>query len=227
MKYMKNAVLVLGAVAFLTTAQAEAGIIVDSFLSPGTGLTLNLDKPPGLGSAFATTVGSGIVGGQRNLSYSVTYMSFTTASVEVNTPTSPSRLTESSGDFATPDLVLNYDANGAGLGVNLSGTSLTLKGLVTDLPLTVKVWLTTSPGNSYTATVPVAGGYAADLTITSFTTVGAPNLNSINDIKIEFAGARGADYSLHTITVVPEPSTYSALTALGLLGTVIWRRARA
>jgi hypothetical protein len=76
----------------------------------GAGLTVNLDRPPGLGSGTATTVGSGIVGGQRDLSYSVTYTSFTTASVEVNTPTSPSRLTESSGDFATPDLTLNYDA---------------------------------------------------------------------------------------------------------------------
>jgi hypothetical protein len=65
--------------------------------------------------------------------------------------------------------------------------------------------------------VPVAGGYAADLVINSFSTVGAPNLNNINDIKIEFVGATGADFSLDTIyAAVPEPSTYGALAALGL-----------
>ena len=215
------------ALAVLGVAQAGS-LVVDTFLSPGGGLTVNLDRPPGLGFGTATTVGSGIAGGQRDLSYSVTYTDFTTASVEVNTPTSPSRLTESSGDFATPDLTLNYDQNGIGLGVSLSAAEVTLKGLNTDLPLTVKVWLTTSSGNSYTASVPVPGTYAADLVINSFSTVGTPNLNNINDIKVEFVGARGADYSLDTIyAAVPEPSTYGALTALGLLGTVVWRRARA
>jgi len=224
MKYLKPAALG-SALALLSVA--HAGIVVDDFNDPTGGLTVNLDNPPGVGTASASTVAAGILGGQRDLAFNVAYTAPTTASVQVNEPTSPSRLTESSGDFATPDLTLNYNANGAGLGVSLSAASLTLKDLHTDLPLTVNVWLTTSAGNSYTATVPVAGGYGADLTISSFSTVGAPTLSDINDIKVEFIGQAGADYSLNTITAVPEPSAYGGLAALGLLGTVVWRRARA
>ncbi len=226
MRYLRNAAI--GSVLALAGA-AHAAIVVDDFNDPSGGVTYTLNSPPnvGSGSVAVSTTGS-MLGGQRDTSYTVTYTAATTASLEFNTATSPSRLTQSAGDFATPDLFLNYDANGAGLHANLTSASMTLKDFHTDLAQTINVWLTTSTGNSFSASVPVSAGFSGDLTVNSFSTVGSPDIHNINGIKIEFdGGTQGVDYSVHSITVVPEPGAYGALAALGLLGTVVWRRARA
>jgi hypothetical protein len=73
--------------------------------------------------------------------------------------------------------------------------------------------------------MPVAGNHSGDLTLTLSNGVG--DLSHVTGIRVEIMGDPGADFQIHAIDVVPEPRAYGALTALGLLGTVIWRRARA
>jgi hypothetical protein len=221
MKYLKHAML---GSALAVLGAAQAGIIVDSFTDPLAGATLSIVNPPGpLTVLDGPTTGGGILG-TRNLAYTITPSPATTVdAVKINVLPYGNYLVETADNDGSPDLILNYN----GFTVSLAGNNtLTLHDYTTDANLEkVQAWFVDGSANvSSSGWVPVAGNHSGDLTLTL---LGAANLHDIVNIEVEFNGNPGADFTLHGIIVVPEPSTYGALTALGLLGTVIWRRARA
>ncbi len=220
MKYLKHAML---GSALAVLGAAQAGIIVDSFDAPLAGVTKSISNPPGaLTVTDGPTIGGSILG-TRNLSYTITTSGPTVDEVKINVLPYGSYLVETADNNGSPDLVLNYSA----FALNLAGNNkLLLFNYSTDANLEkVQAWFTDgAAGSSSSGWVTVAGNHSGDLTLTL---TGTANLADIEQIKLEFLGNPGADFTLQGIIVVPEPSTYGALTALGLLGTVVWRRARA
>ena len=220
MNYLKQ--LTLGS-ALALAGVAQAGIIVDSFTTPLAGTTLSILTPPGpLTVLNGPTTGGGILG-TRNLTYAITASGPTVDAVKINVAPYGNYLVETADNNGSPDLVLDY----SGFVASTAGDNrLFLHLYNTDANLEkVQAWFVDgSAGSSSSGWVPVPGNFSGDLTLTL---LGTANLADIVNIKVEFMGDPGADFTLGSIVAAPEPATYGALTALGLLGTVIWRRARA
>ena len=221
MNYLKQ--LTLGS-ALALAGVAQAGIIVDSFTDPLAGATLSIVNPPGpLTVLDGPTTGAGILG-TRNLAYTITPSSGPTVdAVKINILPYGNYLVETADNDGSPDLVLNYSGFTADL---LGDNRLFLHNYTTDANLEkVQAWITDGSANvSSSGWVSVPGNSSGDLALTL---LGTANLADIVNIQVEFMGDPGADFTLASIVAAPEPSTYGALPALGLLGTVIWRRARA
>jgi hypothetical protein len=219
MKNLRNAALG-SALALLGVAQA--GMVVDDFDDPSGGQTATITHPP---DALTVTLGptTGSLLGTRNITYTVTPLPSdpTVDSLKVNVAPYGSYLVEAADNEGIPDTTLDY----SGFDVALTGNTLTLHSFSTDSNNEkVQAWFVTSGGTLTSGWVPVAGNHSGDLTLTLAS--GSGNLSDVQEIKVEILGDAGADFALHSINV-PEPATYGALTALGLLGTVIWRRVRA
>ncbi len=224
MKHPTQTALV-AALAVMGTAQAA--IVVDDFNDPSGGLTASIIQPPGPTTFnLGPTTGPDIVGGlgTRNIIYSVTPTpagSPTVDSINVNTAPYSSYLVVASDHNGAPSTMLDY----SGFNVSLTANTLTLHSYATDANAeSVEAWFVTSGGTMDSGIVPVAGNHSGDLTLTLS---GVGDLTQVTGIQVQFLGAPGADFELHGISVVPEPGAYGILAALGLLGTVIWRRARA
>ena len=221
MKHLRNAVL---GSALAIVGVAQAGIIVDSFDIPLAGLTASIVNPPGpLTLSDGPTTGGSILG-SRHMTYTITGASGPTVdAVKINVLPYGSSLVETADNNGVPSLVLNY----TGFAVDVLGNNTpTLYKFSTDANLE-KVQATFFDGAAGVSTsgwVTVAGNHSGDLVLTL---VGTANLTDIENINVQFQGAAGADFTLGSIIAAPEPATYGGLTALGLLGTVIWRRARA
>jgi hypothetical protein len=220
MEYLKHAML---GSALAVLGVAQAGLIVDSFDAPLTGVTKSIVHPPGALTVTDVPTTGGSILGTRNLSYTITAAGPTVDEVKINVLPYGSLLVETADNNGSPDLVLNY----TGFTVNLAGNNtLRLHDYRTDANLEkVQAWFTDgSAGSSSSGWVPVAGNHSGDLVLTL---TGAANLADIVQIQVEVTGDKGADFMLGSIIAAPEPATCGAVTALGLLGTVIWRRARA
>jgi hypothetical protein len=220
MKYLKPAALG-SALALFGVAQAGT-IVVDDFGTPLTGTTLSIVNPPGPLTLVAGPQTGFDILGQRLVSYTIIATGPSVDAVKINVPPYASGLDQTSDTGSSPDLTLAY----SGFVRSLTANTLTLTRYNTDANLEqVQAWFTDGSANvSSSGWVPVAASHSGDLTLTL---TGAANLADITGIQVEFRGDPGADFNLDAVTVVPEPSTYGGLAALGLLGTVIWRRARA
>ena len=222
MNYLKQ--LALGS-ALAMAGAAQAGIHVDNFTDPLAGATLSIVNPPGpLTLSYGPTSGGSILG-TRNLTYTITGASGgpTVDAVKINVTPYGNYLVETADNGGSPDLVLNY----SGFTIDMMGeNNVRLHNYTTDAnPEKVQAWFTDGSVNvSSSGWVAVPANYSSYLVLVL---VGRADLSDIVDIKVEFQGDPGADFTLGAIFVAPEPATYGALTALGLLGMVIWRRVRA
>ncbi len=159
--------------------------------------------------------------GTRNITYSVTPSGATVDTVGVNISPYGSKLSEASDNAAAPDVQISY----SGFDVSLTGNTLTLHDYGTDgNGEQVQAWFDTTSGTLSSNVELIGGNHSGDLTLTLSN--GSGDLSHVTGIRVEIKGSAGADFQLHAIDVVPEPRAYGALTALGLLGTVIWRRTR-
>ncbi len=219
MKHLKH--MALGSAVALAGV-AHAAIVVDDFNDPSGGVTAMITQPPGPTTVnLGPNTGADILG-TRNITYSITTGGSSVDSLSVNVAPYGSYLVEAADNSGTPDVKLNY----SGFNVSLTGNTLTLHNYGTDANgESVQAWFDTTGGTLSSGVVPVAGNHSGDLTLTLSNGVG--DLSQVTGIRVEIMGDPGADFSLHSISVVPEPGAYGVLTALGLLGTVIWRRARA
>ncbi len=220
MKHLRKAALGSALALF---GVAHAGIVVDDFGTPLTGATLSISTA-GAGVTTLTdspTIGPDILG-TRNVTYTINATGSSVDAVKINVLPYTSGLDQTTDTGASPDLTLDY----TGFVRNLSANTLTLNDFNTDANTEqVQAWFTDGSANvSSSGWVSVAASHSGDLTLTL---AGTANLADIQHIKVELMGAPGADFNMNAITVVPEPSAYGGLAALGLLGTVIWRRARA
>ena len=206
--------------ALLAAGSVNAGIVVDDFTKPAS---LVNNNPPGFGLEVAGNAGPGILGGWRQVIYAVNYGAATTASVEINTPTSPNRLTESSGVFGTPDVTLVYDNAGLGLSTVLDSFTVDMVNFKTDLPLTITVVIQTD-ALDYTVSVQhVPASYAGDIWLAPTSVVGSPDGGDVNSITVDISGPAGADFSLDSIETVPEPGAWALLAGLGLVAFAVRR----
>ena len=174
----------------LAAAQAvHAQTVIDAFNDAGA----NTISPPGqarttVGTTTVTDTGlSGVIGGSRTLI--VTATAIAGGSPEVRSGVIPGAqvLDYSSTVLANGLVTLRYDANGVGLGADLSlgdGLPFSVVADLSSLPYDVTV--TISDGtitNSSTQTIPVGGVQNLQFLYTAFPTV---NLASVFSIAVSF-----------------------------------------
>ena len=150
-------------------------------------------SPPGqarttAGTTSVTDVGlSGVIGGSRTLVVTATAIGGGSPEVRAGVIPGAQVLDYSSTVLANGLVTLRYDANGVGLGADLSlgdGIQFTVVADVSSLPYDVTV--TISDGtitNSSTQTVPISGLQSLQFLYTAFPTV---NLASVFSIEVTF-----------------------------------------
>lgn len=177
----------LAALALAEAAGAQT--IIDDFSDAG----LNTVSPPGqarntIGTTTVTDAGlTGVIGGSRTLIVTATAIAGGSPEVRAGVIPSAQVLDYSSTVLANGLVTLSYDANGAGLGADLSlgdGIRFTVVADLSSLPYDVTV--TISDGtitNSSTQTIPVGGLQNLQFLYGAFPTV---NLSSVFSIAITF-----------------------------------------
>ena len=218
MRVLKHALL---GSALAVVGVAQAGLIVDTFDTPVGGVTTSIIHPTGALSVTQGPTSGGSILGARNLTYSITSAGPTVDGITINIAPYGSYLVETADNNGSPNLTFDY----TGFTASVADNTLLLHGYNTDANLerVQATFFDGAAGVSSSGWVAVAASHSGDLVLGL---VGTADLTDITHIRLEIQGDPGADFTLGSIIAAPEPSTYGALTALGLLGTVIWRRAR-
>jgi hypothetical protein len=205
-------------------ASVHALTIIDEFDAPAGGIVLT--DVGGGGSASALTADAGILGGWRLVELAVPNVSVGggQANVFVNF--------EDGGNFQLASTLradavstITYDANGAGLGANLSGeTSFQLLGVESDLAVTYTITVVSSTGTASLA-LSTPAGFTGNLNFAFSSFVGSLNPASVSSIALEVDGVAAADALIEAFVAVPEPGT-AAVLGLGLCGLAWMGRRR-
>lgn len=213
-------------------------LTLDTFTAGTTDLNITDAVPPTQLASQTQTGLAGVVGGSRFVEIKkLSGLAGSTRNVTGKVDAANGELAYISGNGVTGTLRLSYDANGAGLNVQLASIDVLLLNFVDGdygptrtIPVTMTITAANNATGSLTQTLATEGPNIVEFPIASFSNLGGLNLavNTVKKVEILFAPtATSADFTLGTIQVVPEPSTY-AMTFAGLAcgGLAFWRRRR-
>ena len=211
--------LLVAMVAIGSVSLGAGDLVVDAFASAAVSRTLaSTNGVPNVAS-LAWSVGGGPYGGERYIAIDMPWKSpgvpgFPVESVtlEINTPTSPSRMTVSGGLYSEGQVTFTYGMNTA-LSLRLAQPTLTIHGLHASHSTQVGVVLLAPDwSNYYVAVTTIAGngsGQPYDLVFWC-NGVGRPSLAHVNEIQVSFASAPaptgGTGFSCTSFTVPLAPT---------------------
>jgi hypothetical protein len=140
------------------------------------------------------------------------------AQAEINLATSPGNFQLTNSIRIDSVVTITYDAEDAGLNLDLSGeTSFMLGGVENDLATSYTITVTQG-ANTSSLTLSPGEGFSGDLDFAFSSFGGTVNFaEAIDSIELEIDGVRAADVIIDSLTAVPEPGTAAALL-LGLSG---------
>lgn len=218
--------LVLFAILVLVSGSAHAdSITIDSF----TQVQRVAITPQSPSDSNTLTGLDGVLGGSRTVS-----LSYLTPSspFSANAGTTASGLALVEAFLAPVSFVLEWDANGSGLGLDLTDMDgISIQRGDSDAGLALAIRLISSTGNLFEFNThtsaydapeidPRLPGGAPGATPTyvfdRFTAIGAPDWAHINAIQVELSGGGSAAWVDDLRIVTPEPGT-ALLVGLGLL----------
>ncbi len=213
---------------FLTVlggAPAQA-LLIDDFSTPAGGQAVAIINGSA-GSAAFSTVAATVLGGWRQIGVEIESTAGSNsikASVFASDTPSNYQLEESIRVDGLGTIL--YDANAAGLNVNLSGfAGIRLVAAENDLTTVYSLTLETFSGGTSSISQTIAPG-AGDIDFWFSSLVGTVNLADIDRIIFTINPERAGDVYLERIeTFVPAPATLILLGS-GLLGLTGWRRLR-
>jgi len=220
-------VAILLAVTASTPARA-AFITIDQFSDGTTDLNLTAVAPPTLSASQTETGLSGVAGGSRRVDIQkVSGLLGSTRNVTGAVDAPNQQFAYISGNGVVGTMTLTYDANGAGLNAQLGLIDTILLNFVDgdysatrNIPVTITITASNNQTGSLTQTLAVEQSpYVMEFAIASFSNLGGLNLasNTVKSLQMHFAPiATSADFTLASIQVVPEPSSY----ALAIIGAV-------
>jgi PEP-CTERM motif len=208
-------------VALASPAAVHAVTIIDSFDEPPTGQVVTLTNPAVGGTDTDTQIGlTGVAGGTRDLTLTAqaVFAGGSQAQAEINLATSPGNFQLTNSIRIDSVVQITWDANDAGLNLDLSGeASILLSGVENDLATSYTITLNTSGGGASSLTLMPGAGFSGDLDFAFSSFGGSVNFADIDSIVLEIDGVRGADVIIDSIVAVPEPGTAAAL-GVGLAG---------
>jgi hypothetical protein len=208
-------------VALASPAVVHALTIIDNFDEPPTGQVVTLTNPAVGGTGTDTQTGlSGVAGGTRDLTLTAqdVFAGGSQAQAEINLVTSPGNFQLTNSIRIDSVVEITWDANDAGLNLDLSGeASILLSGVENDLATSYTITLNSTGGAASSLTLMPGEGFSGDLDFAFSSFGGSVDLADIQSIVLEIDGVRGADVIIDSILAVPEPGTAAAL-ALGLAG---------
>lgn len=227
MKYKRSTAVLAGTLTLLAVPASQAALVIDHF-----------DTPPA-GQSIKTTTGTvttgnvaaaGVLGGTRDIRAQA-------QSGTGNVETAANDVANGLGSYfaVTTSATLNglggarYDKAGTGLNLNINPfTGFEIGEIYNDSSVEFSVIFHSASGSAKTSSVH-AGGAAYNLTLSlgSLATTGTFDPAHVTSIEF-FADPQlnGGDVQLHSIELVPEPSTYAMIAGLGLMGFGLVRRMR-
>lgn len=235
---MNKFVIFTVAIAFACLgAPAQATFLtLDTFTAGTTDLNITAAAPPTQSASETETGLAGVAGGSRFVEIQkLNGLSGSTRNVTGAVDAANGEFAYISGNGVTGTLKLSYDGNGTGLNATLNAIDVILLNFVDGdygptrtIPVTMTITAANNATGSLTQTLATEGANIMEFSISGFSNLGGLNLavNTVKKVEILFAPtATSTDFTLATIQVVPEPSTY-AMTFAGLAcgGLAIWRR---
>jgi hypothetical protein len=215
------AAAVLGTGLWLAVpASVQALTIIDDFDAPAGGLQLT--DVAGGGSGSALTADAGILGNWRSVELATAGDGLANVLIHF---AGDGAFQLASSLLADAVATVTYDANGAGLGANLSGeTSFRLQGVANDLAVTYTITVVSGAGTASLA-LSTPAGFTGNLDFAFSSFAGSLDSASISSISLEIDGVAAADALIDAFVAVPEPGT-AAVLGLGISGLAWMGRRR-
>lgn len=225
-------------VACMGTSAHATFLTLDTFTAGTTDLNITVAAPPTQSASETQTGLSGVAGGSRFVQIDkLSGLSGGTRNVTGAVDAANGQFAYISGNGVTGTLKLSYDGNGAGLNAQFNAIDILLLNFIDGdygptrtIPVTMTITAANNATGSLTQTLATEGPNVMEFPISGFSNLGGLNLatNSVKKVEVFFAPtATSTDFTLGTIQVVPEPSTYAmAFAGLACTGLSLWRRRR-
>lgn len=226
-------VLAVGDPAVATT------IVVDDFSAGTTDLNITAAAPPTLTENQVETGLAGVLGGSRSVTIQKIVGSSGT-SRNVNGAVDPieQQFLYSSGGGVIGNLTLGYDGNGGGLNASIVQAldSFMIEFIEGDysstrtIPVLMTITASNNQSGSLQQTLAVSQApVSLEFPVADFSNVNlmAFSTNTLKSIQIRFSPTEtSADFTLGSVQIVPEPSTYAMALAGVACGGYLVRRCR-
>jgi hypothetical protein len=221
-----------------TRSALATPIIVDEFTAGTADLNITAATPTTQIATDLETGLTGVLGGSRNLTIQkVVGTAGSTRNVTGLVDSAVGELLYISGNGVIGSMTLRYDANGSGLNVALDQASDMFKLVFVEgdysatRTIPILMTLTASNGQAGTLSQTLAveqSPVSLEFAVADFSNLAGMNLstNLLKSIQLDFSPtATSADFTLGSIEIVPEPSTWAlALVGIGVTGYSTWRR---
>jgi hypothetical protein len=209
------------------SAVPAAELIIDDFASPAGGQSIALNNFPAGSSGFSFSPSATVLGGWRLVGVDIESVLSGSNSIKaaVNVADTPPNYQLEQSIRVNGFGTLKYDANGAGLNVNLTSFSgIRLVAAENDLLTVYTLKLESFAGGSSSLSQSISSG-AGDLDFSFASLVGTANLADIDRITLTINPDRAGDVYLERIVTIITPLPASlVLFGTGLLSLLGVRR---